>query len=138
MCVCERERDRQTVIGSMCFDIYILDVIKKSVEIESLIYFNSNFNWRLRPIIYISLDLQHAVLTKKNDYPAQSAGAVEYTDCISAKVKNSRNVCLAYDIKPSDGDAPVLELWETWSTPSLLLLPGPLWSCVLALDRVLF
>ena len=31
-----------------------------------------------------------------------------------------------YGTKPSDGEDSVLELWGMWSTPSLLLLPGPL------------
>ena len=41
------------------------------------------------------------------------------------------------DIKPSDGEARLLEIWEMWSTSSLLLLPGPLWLAVVAPDRVL-
>ena len=46
----------------------------------------------------------------------QSAGAVEYTDCISG-----------YDIKQSDGEVPVmLELWGMQSTSSLPSLPGSL------------
>ena len=36
------------------------------------------------------------------------------------------NECPRYDIKPSDGKAPDLEIWEIWSTPLLTLLPGPL------------
>ena len=40
-------------------------------------------------------------------------------------------------IKLSDGEAPVmLDLWEMWSTPSLPLLPGPLWPRVVAPDRI--
>ena len=27
----------------------------------------------------------------------------------------------------SDGEAPVLEIWDVWSVPTLPLLPGPLW-----------
>ena len=42
-----------------------------------------------------------------------------------------------YDTKPSDGEAPVLELWEMWSTPSLPLLPGPLFLEVVAHERFL-
>ena len=34
----------------------------------------------------------------------QLSGAVKYADCISA------NKCPGYDTKPSDGEAPVLEL----------------------------
>ena len=37
------------------------------------------------------------------------------------------NECLGYDIKPSDGEAPALKIWGMCSTPSLPLLPGPLW-----------
>ena len=35
-----------------------------------------------------------------------------------------------YDMKPSDGEAPVLELWRIWSTSSLALLPGTPWLSV--------
>ena len=37
----------------------------------------------------------------------------------------------------SDGEAPHLEIWEMWSTPSLPWLPSPLWPGVVAPDRVL-
>ena len=61
---------------------------------------------------------------------AQSAGAVEYTDCFSP------NECPEYDTKQSDGEVPaMLELWETQSTPSLPSLPGPLWPGVVAPDK---
>ena len=43
-------------------------------------------------------------------------------------VKLPNNKYPRYDIKQSDGEAPVmLELWEMWSIPSLLSLPGLLW-----------
>ena len=43
-----------------------------------------------------------------------------------------------YDIKQSDGEAPVmLEFCEITSTFSLQSLPGPLWPGVVAPDRVL-
>ena len=65
---------------------------------------------------------------------AQSAGAVEYTDCTDLP----RNKCPGYDTKQSDGEVPaVLELWGMRCTPSLLLLPGPLWPGVVAPDRAL-
>ena len=38
---------------------------------------------------------------------------------------------------PSRLGHPVLKLWRMWRTPSLLLLPGPLWLVVLVLVRVL-
>ena len=41
--------------------------------------------------------------------------------------------------KQSDGEVPVmLELWEMRSTPSLPLLPSPLWPGMVAPDRVQF
>ena len=54
------------------------------------------------------------------------SGAVEYTECNSAP-----NVFVRYDTKQSDGEVPVmLEFWRMRSTPSLPLLPGPLWTGV--------
>ena len=50
---------------------------------------------------------------------AQLAGAVEYTDCFSAE-------CLGYDIKQSDGEAPVmLELLGMWNPALLPSFPDP-------------
>ena len=58
---------------------------------------------------------------------AQSAGAVEYTNCISAdgvRPFPSPNECLGYDIKKSDGKALVmLELWGIHSTPLFAITP---------------
>ena len=55
----------------------------------------------------------------------QSAGAVEYTDSISAEGFDSPNECPRYDTKQSDGEIPVmLELWGMQSAPSLSSLPG--------------
>ena len=69
-------------------------------------------------------------LTVSQILVAQSAGAVEYTDCPKE--------CPGYDTKQSDGEVPaVLELWGMRSTPSLPSLPGPLWPGVVAPDRVL-
>ena len=82
---------------------------------------------------------------------AQSAGAAEYTNCISAEGYDPLlNKSLGYDTKQSDGEAPVmgmtlnnlmvrlqlLELWEMWSTPLLPLFPSPLGPRVIAPDRV--
>ena len=67
----------------------------------------------------------------------QSAGAAEYTDCISTEGEFFSNECPGYSTKKSDGEVPVvLKLWEMWSTPSLPSLPGPLWPGVVAPDRV--
>ena len=50
---------------------------------------------------------------------AQSAGAVEYTDC-----KTPPNECPGYDTKQSDGEVPaVLELWGMRSTPFIAIAP---------------
>ena len=65
-------------------------------------------------------------------------GAVDYTNCISAEGLNPSNECPGYDSKQSDCKPPVmLELFGMWGTSLLPLLPGPLWSGVVALDRVL-
>ena len=70
--------------------------------------------------------------------PAQSARAIEYTDCISAEGLDPINKCPGYDTKQTDGEAlEMLELWRMQSTPSLPSLPGPLWLGVVALESVL-
>ena len=44
----------------------------------------------------------------------------------------------AYDTKQFDGEVQVMMgPWGIWSTPSLPLLPGPLWLSVVAPDRAL-
>ena len=64
--------------------------------------------------------------------------SVKETDCISAEGSDHPNKCPRYDIKQSDGVAPVmLELWGMQSTPSMLLVPAPLWPGVVALGRAL-
>ena len=69
---------------------------------------------------------------------AQSAGAVEYTDCFSAEEWDIPKECPAYDTKQSDGEVPVMqELWRMRNTHSLQSLSGPLCSGVIAPDRVL-
>ena len=48
------------------------------------------------------------------------------------------NECPGYDTKQSDGEVPViLGFWGMRNTPSLPLLPGPLWPSVVAPYRVL-
>ena len=71
---------------------------------------------------------------------AQSAGAVEYTNCISAEGLRhpAINECPWYDTKQSDGEAPIsLEFWRMRSTPSLPSLSGLLCREVVTLDRIL-
>ena len=63
---------------------------------------------------------------------AQSAGTAEYNDCISL------NECHGYDTKQSDGKFPLMtELYWVQSTLSLPSLLAPIWTEVLAPDRVL-
>ena len=69
---------------------------------------------------------------------AQSAGAEEYTDCTSAEEQDPTNECPRYVTKQSDDEVPVmLGPWGIRSTPSLPLLPDPLWPGVVAPDRAL-
>ena len=71
------------------------------------------------------------IYTYINIYTTQSAGAVEYTDCISVE-------CPEYDTKQYDSNVPVmLELWGMLTTSSLPKLSGPLWPGVVAPDRVI-
>ena len=54
------------------------------------------------------------------------------------EVRHPPNECLLYDIKQSDGEAPVmLSFGGMQSNPLLLSLPGPLWPGMKAPDRVL-
>ena len=70
---------------------------------------------------------------------AQSAGAVEYTDCISVEGQDSPNECSGYGTKQSDEEVPVmLEPWGMQGTPILPSLLGPLWPGVIAPHRVLY
>ena len=69
---------------------------------------------------------------------AQSDGVAEYNDCISSEGYDTTNKSSGYHTKQSDGKDPVMqELWGTWSVPSLPSLPGPLWTGIVAPDRVL-
>ena len=67
------------------------------------------------------------------------AGAVEYTNGTSAEgVRPPPHECSGYDSKQSDGEVPVmLGIWGMQSIPLLPLLPGPLWSGMVAPDRAL-
>ena len=94
---------------------------------------------REKKLIFIS-HVQYALLTfRLKNVMVQSAGTVEYTDCISAERYNSPNKCPRYDTKQSDGEASVdLELWGMPSTPSLPSLPDPLKLGVVALELLIF
>ena len=66
---------------------------------------------------------------------AQSAGAVEYTDCISAENKTPTHPTIVLDMTLSN--LMVRLLWGMRITPSMPSLPGPLWPRVVAPERVL-
>ena len=69
---------------------------------------------------------------------AQSAEAVEYTDCTCAEGEDPHNECPRYETKQRYGEVPVmLDLWGMQSTPSLPLLPSPFWHGMVVPDRVL-
>ena len=71
-------------------------------------------------------------------FAALSTRVAEYTNCISAEVLDSPNMCEGYDTKHTDARAPVmLELRGMRSTPLLPSIPVLLWSGVIANDRVL-
>ena len=73
-----------------------------------------------------------------NSHFASLARAVEYTDGTSAERLDLPKECPGYETKQADGEVPVmLELWGIRSTPSLPLLPGPIWPGVVAPDRAL-
>ena len=69
-------------------------------------------------------------------YIAQSAAAVEYTDCFSAEgVRPPTKRVSWYDTKQSGEVLVIRELWGMRSTPLLPSLPGPLWPGVVAPDK---
>ena len=57
--------------------------------------------------------------------------------CRGVRPPPPSNECPGYEIKQSDGEPPVKDIWGMWSTPLLTLLPVPLCSRVVASDRVL-
>ena len=52
-------------------------------------------------------------------------------------VRHHPNECPGYDIKPYDGEAPALEIWEIQNTHLVSLIPGSLWPEVVAPDKFL-
>ena len=66
--------------------------------------------------------------------------AGEYSNCVSAEGYDAPLYEYpVYDIKQSDGKAPVmLEFGGMWSNPSLPLLPGQLWPGLVAPARVIY
>ena len=55
---------------------------------------------------------------------AQSAGAVEYTNCFSTEEQHSPNECPGYQTKQSDGEVPLMvELWGLRDIPFIIIFP---------------
>ena len=77
------------------------------------------------------------IVAQNNSWPVSWGSRIHWLHlCIG--VRPPPNECPGYDTKQSDGEVPaVLELWGMRSTPSLPLLPGPLWPGVVAPDRAL-
>ena len=69
-------------------------------------------------------------------YWSQSAGTVEYANCVCRGIRPHVNKCRRYTTKPSNVMGPILELWGMWSISSLPLIPGLLWSLVEVAVRV--
>ena len=68
---------------------------------------------------------------------AQSAGAAEYTDYISAKGYDFPDECPVKNTKQSYGKGPVMpEIWGMWITPLVPLFEVPLEPRVVAPYRV--
>ena len=112
----------------MTFQALVDYLIRISVFILQVDYFVLSNYYHLIIIIYKQISLEVTI--------AQSAGAVEYTDCFSAEGLDPPNECPGYDTKQSDGEVPaMLELWGMRSTPSLPSLPGPLGPGVVAPDK---
>ena len=67
---------------------------------------------------FAALRFNQELLTEKDNSKAQSAGAVEYANCISAEwVRHPHsNKCLGYDTKLHLIEALVLEFSGIWST----------------------
>ena len=110
-------------------------VIKSRTTYQAL-----NFLSPTRCIKGIISKYLQCILINSNKLFTQSAGAVEYTDCTFNRGLRPppTNECSGYDTKQSDGEVPVmLGIGGIQSTPSLPLLPGPLWSRVVAPDRAL-
>ena len=83
------------------------------------------------PVLTVTIHMGHTLVSPVT-YPQNTPTA----HLQRGKTPSLRVSC--YDTKQSDGEAPVmLELWGIQCTPSLLSLPGPYRSRVVAPDRIL-
>ena len=93
---------------------------------ETLIFSKLELSWKIIKV--------QAVFTKTEICPVSLGCRIHWLHlCRGVRPPNE---CPGYDTKQSDGEVPaVLELWGMRSTPSLPLLPGPLWPGVVAPDK---
>ena len=83
--------------------------------------------------MFISTDNLYTIVLSNYSYGLKEK---QFTTWVSGY--DQKSGCPGYDTKQSDGEVPaMLELWGMRSTPSLPLLPGPLWPGVVAPDRAL-
>ena len=84
------------------------------------------------------IQMDHPVLTRKPNHSVGRDCRIQWMNFgWGVRSSTHTNECPGYNIKQSDREAPTLETWRMWSTPSLPMLPGSLWPGVLAPDRVL-
>ena len=79
------------------------------------------------------ITLPKPCLYKQKEFRPVSWGFRIYRLHLCRRIKLS-TISLRYDTKLFDGDPLIVELWGMWSTPSLLLLPVPLWSKMLPVN----
>ena len=96
--------------------------------------YSRNFFYRVKVFI---LRLFKLVANETECCIAQPAGAVEHTDYKSAEgLDTTFNECPTYDMKQSDVEALVLEIWGNIDYPFIVLAPFK--QGVVAPDRILF
>ena len=86
----------------------------------------------LHPVVVLSSWILHQIV----GCPIGGGGRINQLQLCRGVIPTKD--CPGYDTKQSDGEVSVmLGLWEMQSTPSLTLLPCPLWLGVVATDRAL-
>ena len=110
-----------------------VDIIISQFELQSRYHIHFRLSGKARNLLHYPSYCSTRMTLASNKPRAQSAGAVEYTNCFSAEGLDhhpSQRVSW-YDSKPSDGESLALEIW------GMPLLLDPLWLGVVASDRVL-
>ena len=80
---------------------------------------------------------QHDMKEKKIQILSKLMGLLNTPTAPLPRDKTPLLMNVLYGTKQSDGEVPViLELWEMRRSPSLPLLPGPLWPGMVAPERV--